>query len=915
MSTIDFPTNVSALSAGRLLGINNRAVSTSLERLSSGYRINSAADDPGGLSIAERLRAQHRGLSRASLNAQDGLSLAQTADAQLTEIGTLLQDMRESAVEAADGSKTSADRKAIQLEVEQFLTEIDRLSSDAEFNSKKLLDGTLGALTSSSDYSRLRAIITGDTGGGGAFIVSPRVVDTGALQRQLSDVFTMTGSGDMASQLGGITTQQGSVTLLTDNGGGFGDTGIYRVEVPNSANGSLAIEGFLSAGTSATLSINSATGAAINAAGVTFEELFQTENISAGDKMIFYYDDNGTASVFSITIDPTDDVNTWIGNVNTGFGAAATVNGTAAGVVSISAAATTTFTNVVFEDVDSSGSQFHFSLNGTSGVINSNTLYDTVNVSFANNGSTWAGDLTKTAANQGVLSIGDGNTGAIHARLDPFGDYSASGIVGQTDRFSFAKTGGANALETYARVSMAGAAVANGTYMVSAVSEDTFALYAVDNSRYTSLVNSGIDQDSALNLARSARIYEDGTPANNVFDISDFLQGEDLDDGSGTNPLTNLRIGFEGGILKSGERAMFDISTSATVRASSSTTLASLGAFQAGGVFSGTLSQELDLYFGDRGESTSVQLLSSDTLADAAGKISLAMWNPDGTGMIQQDDYLNAYAPPDLVKVNLVGNNRGSISIATPRAGDKLIIAGDDDLVAALGLSEVQAGIALEYSVSAMDAVSGENLGSVRTRDQFATGLVEGVTIKFDNTMNMRLDGEPGDADATNVSFPFNTPDETPVLSITASESADDFYLHVSPTNSDLQIGAYTGQTLELVIPEVSVDSLGLRGLNMATQETASEAIGTLDAALGKLNTVQSTLGAKQNRLESAIRGLDVAAENTRAAESRIRDVDYATEIIRLATAEMLAQSSSFALVQANMNASRIMQIFSSQVA
>ena len=133
--------NMTAMNANRQLGISTSALAKSTEKLSSGYRINRAADDAAGLSISEKMRAQIRGLNQGSTNAQDGISLAQTAEGALNETHAILQRMRQLAVQGANGTETSTDRQAIVTEVDQLLKEIDRIASDTEFNKMTLLDG------------------------------------------------------------------------------------------------------------------------------------------------------------------------------------------------------------------------------------------------------------------------------------------------------------------------------------------------------------------------------------------------------------------------------------------------------------------------------------------------------------------------------------------------------------------------------------------------------------------------------------------------------------------------------------------------------------------------------------------------------------------------------------------------------
>ncbi|WP_314647759.1 flagellin [uncultured Microbacterium sp.] len=142
---LQIATNVSALNAYRNLSANQNDVSKSLEKLSSGLRINRAADDAAGLAISEGLRSQVNGLNVAARNAQDGISVIQTAEGQLTEVHSILQRVRDLAVQAGNDSNNPDSRKAITTEVTQLVDELDRIAESANFNGIQLLDGTAGA--------------------------------------------------------------------------------------------------------------------------------------------------------------------------------------------------------------------------------------------------------------------------------------------------------------------------------------------------------------------------------------------------------------------------------------------------------------------------------------------------------------------------------------------------------------------------------------------------------------------------------------------------------------------------------------------------------------------------------------------------------------------------------------------------
>ena len=146
--------NLSAMNANRQLGKNTGALSKSIEKLSSGYRINKAADDAAGLSISEKMRGQIRGLNKASDNSEDGISMIQTAEGGLNETQNILQRMRELAVQAANDTNVTADRSAIRDELEQLSDEITRIGKQTQYNTKNVLNaGSADTTVGSGSFS------------------------------------------------------------------------------------------------------------------------------------------------------------------------------------------------------------------------------------------------------------------------------------------------------------------------------------------------------------------------------------------------------------------------------------------------------------------------------------------------------------------------------------------------------------------------------------------------------------------------------------------------------------------------------------------------------------------------------------------------------------------------------------------
>ncbi len=171
--------NLTAMNSNRMLGVTTSGQSKSAEKLSSGYRINRAADDAAGLTISEKMRKQIRGLSRASTNAQDGVSAVQTAEGALTEVHSMLQRMNELAVQASNGTNSEADRDAIQAEIEQLTTEIDRVSETTKFNETYLLKGNTAGTTTAKKINAHDAGIDGKLVDNGDTALFTKVLENG----------------------------------------------------------------------------------------------------------------------------------------------------------------------------------------------------------------------------------------------------------------------------------------------------------------------------------------------------------------------------------------------------------------------------------------------------------------------------------------------------------------------------------------------------------------------------------------------------------------------------------------------------------------------------------------------------------------------------------------------------------------
>lgn len=218
--------NMTALNANRQLGITNTNLARSTEKLSSGYRVNRAADDAAGLSISEKMRGQIRGLEQASTNAEDGQSLIQTAEGALSEIHSVLQRMRELTVQASNDTNVSADRKAIAKEVRALTSEINRIATQTQFNTMGLLSGNfknkklqVGANTNQTISITISSMTAGKLGVSANVIAKVISTKTGAdITKLITTVNTaITKVSTQRSALGALQNRLDHTIANADN--------------------------------------------------------------------------------------------------------------------------------------------------------------------------------------------------------------------------------------------------------------------------------------------------------------------------------------------------------------------------------------------------------------------------------------------------------------------------------------------------------------------------------------------------------------------------------------------------------------------------------------------------------------------------------------------------------------------------
>lgn len=281
--------NIAALNTYRQLSTNTTNTSKSLEKLSSGLRINRAGDDAAGLAISEKMRGQIRGLDQAARNANDGISLIQTAEGGLNETHSILQRMRELAVQASNDTNTESDRTEIQKEINQLTKEIDRISTDTEFNTKKLLDGSM-ATTSSNITGDLAATATATEVGVSVAVGSSLATGT----YSISVAYTAASGSTAASATVTVTDADGNSVAesnFTFEYDAAMTDGTYAGSIDVNADNSMVFHIGANGGQNTTLSINN-----MNATTLGVNNLNLTAQSSANDAIATIDDAIATVS-------------------------------------------------------------------------------------------------------------------------------------------------------------------------------------------------------------------------------------------------------------------------------------------------------------------------------------------------------------------------------------------------------------------------------------------------------------------------------------------------------------------------------------------------------------------------------------------------------------------------------------------
>ena len=748
LSIVNNPTAIGA--QGGVNSVNSKLAKT-IKSLSTGLRINTAADDASGLAVSEKLRAQISGLNKAATNAQDAISMLQTAEGAMGSMTSMVQRIRELAVQAGDPAYTTNDRAMLQLEVDQLKEEIDRVSNSTEFNTKKLLNGDAAALWSAST-DNIEAVIKG-TPAEGNYKLSYDV-DPGQNSVYKSNIMRL-GEGEMSYN---IDTNGTSITKF-DNIQGMLRGSDMQVTVTGS--GGTTAAAYYTGGTggmnSAAMTVAGWTAAS---AATTGNNAYSVEIEALGARTA-----NGTGQIrFRVMNTATGEISEWIN---------ATVN-SAGAVLNASAIST--------------------GLVGLSGYVLSSA-----NVSFTATAEWENGD--KMLVN--VAGVRAEAAGAASIQI---------GSTGSTLHIT-----------------------ANATNM------DTATTHTIHTAQ--------MDKSGNVFYGQMDITLERGTVV------------------SGTGTIDILGEG--------------DV-------ASKYTKLSQLAQFtNSDGRMILDNTQEITIYAGS-GKTAKVTLEGSDTIADLERKLTSALI-----------DQLDMGADSTNTSATTVNNNLVKF-VETPTGGDhavegtfviqsavlgdesNLTFVGDEAVLSALGITQIQEAADSALNVRVTDAHTGEFIGEDIVTDNRLRNVIEGVDVIINPES------------AADVNFVDGK------MVFTDKLGAEEAFLHIKDNSTKAAVGANEGQVIDISIGRLDTVGMGIDGINVATFNDAQKAITKLDMALEQISAARATAGAQMNRLEYTITNLNTTRENMVSAESRIRDLDIAQASSDLAAQQVLLQSATAMLAQAN---------------
>ena len=858
--------NLQAMNANRMLGLTTKTVAGTTEKLSSGYRINRAADDAAGLAISEKMRKQIRGLDKASQNAEDGISCVQTAEGALTEVQDMLQRMNELCVQAANGTNSISDRQYIQDELDQLISEIDRVAETTKFNETYLLKGDERSATKSSYITNYSITYTEN-------------IITNAMPRNSMDKkVNYTGTNNIYMSSVEVLSASPSNSIATDviqTGDDITDYMLMSELADNSSKALLNRNNYVAF---ISCELNSDIGVKGNATTDLYQDyadgtiranrtlfIFDTETdtttrITEGTSMTEYlYDDNTVKDRYRL-VDVLDGAQSMVqesGTIATGVGSLSGITSTSGNVtVYGDPVANHTIADVYYAYESAYGGYHDYKVSYVQG--------DNVQESQRGSVYGYAPSTTNVVDNQdGTITLG--NETAVEIGNHIYLISESNKTVGTGDTLTAVPLDQGYPLYLGDETILA-SDLLNGTYNIYAPYTDVVSASSIPNPSNAATANQSI--------ADVYYAYESAYGGYHDYKVS-YVQGDNVQESQrgsvyGYAPSTTNVVDNQDGTITLGNETAVEIGNHIYLISESNKTVGTGDTLTAV-----PLDQGYPLYLGDE------TILASDLL--------------NGT--------YNIYAPyTDVTDPNSTYSKELYTSlwygITSDRIKTQFGLTGN--------FAWTDAFIEYDTSLQKLYNANGKEVSGMALNQYFdENGNYKGGLYRT--------------AQARAIDEVFASEDSERyqnVLSILGNGATTiGRYITQSSTQIrgdlglELHVGADSDRENKISMDISTLTSAGLGvdklasfniGIVDETGNNATDAIDVIGDALSKVSSQRAALGAIQNRLDHTIKNLDNVVENTTAAEAQIRDTDMAEEMVRHANANILQQAGQSMLAQAN---------------
>lgn len=865
-------TNISSINAQRQLLESRNAMETAMERLASGSRINSAADDAAGLAISTRMDTQMRGLNMAIRNANDGISLTQTAEGAMQEVTEMLQRMRELALQSVHGVNNDDDRNALDSEVQALKSEIDRVAETTTFNNQEILNGTFDRLFQigfNSSETLGISIADMSTEGLGLFGEDESVLSPNTLVSTRYDFDTAGSWGD-----GDITINGQAIDAFDNSSQDFFDlTTNINANVDNVAasafNSIVAKEAGSGIVTENTVAIK------VAAVGESGDDWYIPEK--------------------EVTLGVSDSLQGMVDNINNAFDnneVVASINADGKLVLSNETGA-----RISLEDITGTASAFD-------GATGFEVGTGTITASGSNAYTTELdGFLRLTSTDESAIEIELGNSAlADDGTEDDIALLGFNRIVQDPSTSSYTVIGKSFAAETDITNNKL---ERDSTTGVADLSINGIEIFDAELSDVSNTFQGKIDLINAF------------TDETDVVASAYFEKSIDMSD---VTFIDNQQVRINGVAIDYGDGAgTANISTlAANINAESDKT----------GITAVVNGQNLVLK-GDGVESITVENvdyeLSDDTVQFAARRIAGASSQIDAGSLAQTA----TFGATDVQEGRVF-----TLSIDMTQTSSTGANAGESFLLNDASLSAYSSGVlTYEYTVASGDTATdvAEAFEDLLILDLVQVGAIGGSAsitgsagnfISVDSGKLMFLGGASGiRAGSASISIGVKAVPSANLAFGVAEGTETSYYgalklqsVNEGPISIELGEGVTAGElgltelnvgdtTYDKNAPTFNVNAQAdstVGGLSVSTSAAAQDAIDVLDAALENVSEMRGSLGAIQNRLDHTVSNLSNVVENTAASKSRIADADFAVEAAALARAQVLQQAGTAMLAQAN---------------